>query len=105
LLNIRRVKNRPHSTLTRSSRKSKTLAEAVITDVLYALQLRLCRDSRDRALLTDMSVEGFVILGYCRQRPAAIIHEATTNAYRGLRSLRRHTIDAPVEIQQRPEVT
>jgi hypothetical protein len=50
-----------------------------------------------KAKLTDMSVEGSIILGYCRQHPAGTIYEATANAYRGLKALRKHTTIAPVE--------
>jgi len=46
--------------------------------------------------LTDMSVEGFMILGYCRQHPPETVYNATANAYRGLKSLRKHVTDDPV---------
>jgi hypothetical protein len=53
-----------------------------------------------KAELIDMSVEGSIILGFCRQRPTETIYEATASAYRGLKLLRKPTTDAPVEKQQ-----
>jgi hypothetical protein len=50
-----------------------------------------------KAKLTDMSVEGSIILGYCRQHATGTIYEATANAYRGIKALRKHTTIAPVE--------
>jgi hypothetical protein len=50
-----------------------------------------------KAKLIDTSVEGFIILGYCRQHPTQTIYEATASAYRDSKSLRKHTIDAPIE--------
>ena len=50
----------------------------------------------------DMSVEGSIILGFCRQLPTETIYEATASAYRGLKLLRKPTIDAPIEKQQHP---
>ena len=55
-----------------------------------------------KAKLIDMSVEGSSILGFCRQRPTETIYEATANAYRGLKMLRKPTTDAPIEKQQHP---
>ena len=52
--------------------------------------------------LIDMSVEGSIILGFCRQRPTETIYEATADAYRGLKLLRKHTTDTPIEKQHRP---
>ena len=49
-----------------------------------------------KARLIDTSVEGFIILGHCRQHPTEkAIYDATEVAYQGLKSLRKHTIDAP----------
>jgi hypothetical protein len=53
-----------------------------------------------KAKLIDMSVEGSIILGFCRQRPTETIYEATAGAYRGLKMLRKPTTDTPVEKQQ-----
>jgi hypothetical protein len=47
-----------------------------------------------------MSVEGSIILGFCRQRPTETIYEATAGAYRGSKMLRKPTTDTPVEKQQ-----
>ena len=55
-----------------------------------------------KSKLIDTSVEGFIILGYCRQHPTQTIYEATADAYRGLKSLRKRTTDAPVEKQEHP---
>jgi hypothetical protein len=54
-----------------------------------------------KAKLIDMSVEGSIIFGFCRQRPTETIYEATAGAYRGLKMLRKPTTDTPVE-KQRP---
>jgi hypothetical protein len=48
-----------------------------------------------KAKLIDTSVEGFMILGHCRQHPTETVYDATAFAYRGLRSLRKHTTDDP----------
>jgi hypothetical protein len=45
--------------------------------------------------LIDTSVEGSIILGHCRQHPSETVYDATAAAYRGLKSLRKHTIDDP----------
>lgn len=55
-----------------------------------------------KAKLIDTSIEGSIILGYCRQHPTQTIYEATANAYRGLKALHKHTIDAPIEKQEHP---
>jgi len=48
-----------------------------------------------KAKLIDTSVEGFIILGHCRQHPTETVYDATAVAYRGLKSLRKHTTDDP----------
>jgi hypothetical protein len=50
-----------------------------------------------------MSVEGAMILGYCRQHPTATVYDSTANAYRALKSLPRPTLDAPIEISVQRE--
>ena len=55
-----------------------------------------------KAKLIDTSVEGSIILGFCRQHPTQTIYEATANAYRGLKALHKHTIDTPIEKQEHP---
>jgi len=55
-----------------------------------------------QAKLIDTSIEGSIILGYCRQHPTQTIYDATANAYRGLKSLRKHTIDSPIEKLEHP---
>ena len=54
-----------------------------------------------KAGLIDTSVEGFIILGHCRQHPTATVYDATAAAYQGLKSLRKHTTDAPA-VQPHP---
>lgn len=51
--------------------------------------------------LADTSVEGSIILGICRQHPTETVYDATADAYRGLKSLRKHTIDDPA-VRPRP---
>jgi hypothetical protein len=46
--------------------------------------------------LTDKSVEGFIILGHCRQHPTETTYEAAGKAYQQLQSL-RHSLNTPVE--------
>ena len=46
--------------------------------------------------LTDKSVEGFIILGHCRQHPTETTYEAAGKAYQQLQSL-RHSVNSPVE--------
>jgi hypothetical protein len=46
--------------------------------------------------LTDKSVEGFTILGHCRQHPTETTYEAAGKVYRQLQSL-RHSVNTPVE--------
>jgi hypothetical protein len=58
-----------------------------------------------KARLIDTSVEGFIILGHCRQDPTATVYDATAVAYRGLKSLRKHTTDAPAVQPHPPEGT
>ena len=54
-----------------------------------------------KARLIDTSVEGFIILGHCRQHPTATVYDATAAAHRGLKSLRKQTTDAPA-VQPHP---
>ena len=54
-----------------------------------------------KAGLIDTSVEGFIILGHCRQHPTATVYDPTAAAYQGLKSLRKHTTDAPA-VQPHP---
>jgi hypothetical protein len=56
-----------------------------------------------KARLIDTSVEGLIILGHCRQHPTETVYDATTVAYRGLKSLRKHTTDAPAVQPHPPE--
>jgi hypothetical protein len=72
-----------------------------VFDVLDA-QSRENGEPALKAKLTDMSVEGSIILGYCRQHPSGTIYEATAFAYQGLKALRKHTTVAPVEKQSHP---
>jgi hypothetical protein len=72
-----------------------------VFDVLDA-QSRENGEPALKSKLTDMSVEGSIILGYCRQHPSGTIYEATANAHRGLKALHKHTTVAPVEKQQHP---
>ena len=44
-----------------------------------------------KAKLIDTSVEGFIILDHCRQHPTETVYDAIAVAYRGLKSLRKHT--------------
>ena len=68
-------------------------------------------DSREKgepalkARLIDTSVEGFIIVGHCRQHPTATVYDAAAAAYRGLKSLRKHTTDAPAVQPHPPEGT
>ena len=65
-----------------------------VFDVLDA-ESREKGEPRLKARLIDTSVEGFIILGHCRQHPTETIYDATEVAHRGLKSLRQYTIDAP----------
>ena len=58
-----------------------------------------------KARLIDTSVEGFIIVGHCRQHPTATVYDAAAAAYRGLKSLRKHTTDAPAVQPHPPEGT
>jgi hypothetical protein len=54
-----------------------------------------------KAKLIDTSIEGFIILGHCRQHPTETVYDAIAVAYRSLKSLRKHTTDDPA-VQPHP---
>jgi hypothetical protein len=56
--------------------------------------------------LTDKSVEGFIILGHCRQHPTEATYEAAGKVYRQLQSLRHSVpVETPAQKQQPNEGT
>jgi len=61
-------------------------------------------EPRLKARLIDPSVEGFIVLGHCRQHPTQTIYDATEVAYRGLKSLRQYTIAPAVQPPSSDEV-
>ena len=80
-------------------------------NVFNDLDARHKEDEGARALsitLSDKNV-GSIVLGYCRQHPAATIYEQVADLYRAMRSLRtplgRDDVGAPMQKQQRNEGT
>ena len=59
-------------------------------NVLDDLDAQYKKDEGERALSITLSDEneGSVVLGYCRQHPAATIYEQVAHLYRAMRSLR-----------------
>jgi len=58
-------------------------------------------DGGERALskrLQDRSVAGYVVLGRCRQHPAATIYEEAVRAYHGMRSLAVPLANEPAKL-------
>ena len=82
-----------------------------VHNVFDDLDARYKEDEGDHApsiTLSDIN-EGYIVLGYCRQHPAATIYEQVAHLYRAMRSLRsplgRDDVGAPMQKQQRNEGT
>jgi len=82
-----------------------------VHNVFDHLDAQYKKDEGERALSITLSDEneGSVVLGYCRQHPAATIYEQAAHLYRAMRSLRsplgHDDVRAPMQKQQRNEGT
>jgi hypothetical protein len=82
-----------------------------VHNVFDDLDAQYKKDEGERALSTTLSDEneGSVVLGYCRQHPAATIYEQVAHLYRAMRLLRsplgHDDVGAPMQKQQRNEGT
>jgi hypothetical protein len=80
-----------------------------VHNVFDDLDAQYKKDEGERALSITLSdeTEGSVVLGYCRQHPAATIYEQVAHLYRAMRSLRSRLghddVGAPMQKQQRNE--
>jgi hypothetical protein len=80
-----------------------------VHNVFDDLDAQYKKDEGERALSITLSDknEGPIVLGYCRQHPAATIHEQVAHLYRAMRSLRsplgHDDVGAPLQKQQRNE--
>jgi hypothetical protein len=82
-----------------------------VHNVFDDLDAQYKKDEGEHAFSITLSDEneGSVVLGYCRQHPAATIYEQVAHLYRAMRSLRsplgHDDIGAPMQKQQRNEGT